>query len=198
MWRQRSKSLWLKEGDHNTKYFHHKASQRRRKNSIKEILDERGQWQVEYKRDQVILDYFQNIYSSSVQHDVIGSKLGCLEGLEGRINEEMNQLLIKDFEEQEVFKALQKMHPSKAPGPDVLAPVFFQVYWKTIGKTVTSIVLEALNFGKFPSSINHTFITLIPEKLKPIRVIDYQPVSVCNIVYKLMAKVLRLHSCHDG
>ncbi|XP_042969025.1 uncharacterized protein LOC122301700 [Carya illinoinensis] len=35
MWRQRSKSLWLKEGDANTKFFHNKASQRRKKNWIK-------------------------------------------------------------------------------------------------------------------------------------------------------------------
>lgn len=45
-WAQRAKVHWLKEGDLNTKYFHHKASQRRRKNSIYKIADSDGNiWQ---------------------------------------------------------------------------------------------------------------------------------------------------------
>ncbi|KAF5464768.1 hypothetical protein F2P56_014820, partial [Juglans regia] len=45
MWRQRSKALWLKEGDKNSRYFHMKASQRRRKNKIVRLQDEQGNWQ---------------------------------------------------------------------------------------------------------------------------------------------------------
>ncbi|XP_074306633.1 uncharacterized protein LOC141641889 [Silene latifolia] len=42
-WRRRSRALWLKEGDRNTKYFHMKAGQRKKKNRICRVTDEEGQ-----------------------------------------------------------------------------------------------------------------------------------------------------------
>ena len=44
MWRQRSRALWLREGDKNTKYFQCKASWRRKRNTISKLKDEEGVW----------------------------------------------------------------------------------------------------------------------------------------------------------
>jgi hypothetical protein len=43
LWRQRSRAIWLKSGDQNTRFFHSFASARRNNKHIWEILDEDGQ-----------------------------------------------------------------------------------------------------------------------------------------------------------
>lgn len=50
--------------------------------------------------------------------------------------------------------------------------------------------MKALNTGTFLSSLNHTHATLIPRKKNPKIVAEYRPISLCNVSYKLIAKVL--------
>ena len=59
MWNQRSRALWLKWGDRNTKIFHTTASQRHRKNWIAGLQNSEGVW-VEDKEgiESTILDCF--------------------------------------------------------------------------------------------------------------------------------------------
>ena len=44
MWQQRSRTLFLKDGDRNTRYFHSKASQRFRRNRILGLRNEANVW----------------------------------------------------------------------------------------------------------------------------------------------------------
>lgn len=58
MWCQRSKLLWLKEGDQNSKFFYTKASQRMKKIRIIRLKVEKGVWMENEVRDQLIRAYF--------------------------------------------------------------------------------------------------------------------------------------------
>lgn len=62
-WRQRSWALWLKEGDKNTKFFHPKANQRQRRNTIKKIRSQEGDWCYEENRiEELAREFFSNFF----------------------------------------------------------------------------------------------------------------------------------------
>lgn len=53
--------------------------------------------------------------------------------------------LLQDFTKDEPLLALKHMHPTKAPGPDGIPPLFFQHHWHIIGHSITKALLLALN-----------------------------------------------------
>lgn len=95
--------------------------------------------------------------------------MGFLADLHDRVTTDMNEILTSSFTTKEVEDALKEMNPTKVPSPDGMPPIFFQQYWSTVGSSVTSAVLKALNDGHFPGSLNHTFISLIPKIKKPVK-----------------------------
>ena len=64
MWRQRSRALWLREGDRNTRYFQRKASWRRKNNTIIKLKDERGEWvENKEKQQEMTTNFFKELYT---------------------------------------------------------------------------------------------------------------------------------------
>ena len=102
----------------------------------------------------------------------------------------MNSNLIGYFSREEVELALKQMAPLKAPRPDGMPPIFFQKFWNTVGDDVVEAVLSCLNFRTILTGLNHTFISLIPKVKSPEYVTEFWPIALCNILYKLVSKVL--------
>lgn len=82
------------------------------------------------------------------------------------------------------------MKPYKAPGPDGFHCIFFKQYWHIIGDDIFYLVKTAFQTGDFDPGISDTLIALIPEIDPPSTYQDFRPISLCNIVYKLLTKVL--------
>ena len=65
MWRQRSKTVYMKEGDRNTRFFHCRATMRKRKNTITGIKDGSDQWCTEADQIASIFeDYYKELFIS--------------------------------------------------------------------------------------------------------------------------------------
>ena len=186
MWRQRKKVQWMNSGDHNSKYFHSKASDQRKENTIYGILDENGNWCDSIKSiANVDVSYFEKLYTTS--HPSRISKL--TRAIPTRVTPKMNQSLIKQFTKEEVETALKQMHPTKAPGPDGMSAIFFQKYWDVIGTDGTSMVLNVLNCNMSITEINKTNITLVLKTNSPSKMTEYKPISLSNVADKLISKV---------
>ena len=68
--------------------------------------------------------------------------------------------------------------------------MFYQKYWHLIGEDVSNAVITCLNSSKILKAINHTYITLIPKVKNPEIVSEFRPISLCNVIYKIISKML--------
>ena len=144
MWKQRSRTQWLKCGDRNTRFFHCQATFRQRRNLIKGIRDDSGVWQQEDDGiGKSIVSYYKSLFDSSNPGDM--EKV--LDGVDTVVSVEMNSQLTQDSAPSKVEQALNQMTPLKAPNPDGMSPIFYKKYWHIVGDDVTTGVLSCLRDG---------------------------------------------------
>ena len=175
------------EGDRNTRYFHNRASEQRKKNTITGLWNENGQWCEDRSSiAAATLSYFEDIYTSTLPSRI--EEVTQL--IPAKVTVDMNESLIKEFTAEEVQTALLQMHPTKAPGPDGMSAIFYQKYWKIVGVDVTNMVLNVLNSNMSIADINKTNIALVPKVKHPTRMKEFRPISLSNVVYKLISKTL--------
>jgi hypothetical protein len=186
-WSQRSRALWLTHGDKNTKYFHQKASQRRRKNKIDCIKDSTGiTHKNQEETENIFITHFQQLFTSQGTHNITETT----RTVQNRINAEMMDHLSKDFTADEVVSAIKGMKGLAAPGPDGLPAIFYHTYWDIIGPDIINMALNILNNGGDPSSLNTTHICLIPKTNNPSTHSEFRPISLCNVSLKIITKTI--------
>lgn len=91
---------------------------------------------------------------------------------------------------QELHNIVKNMRSNAAPGPDGLNAAFFKSAWSWIGKDVLNLVTEFYQKATMPPTVNSTHIALIPKVNAPVTPKDYRPISLCNVIYKIIAKSL--------
>lgn len=160
---------------------------RRRKNRIDGLMDDNGTFCSEPDQiEGIIVNYFANLFTTSNDLDM-DHVLSCVTPI---VTVEMNDSLTRPYTREEIEIALKQMHPHKAPGPDGLNPHFYQKFWETIGDDVSSAVLAILEGQSIPPELNHTLVTLIPKKPKPSVITEFRPISLWNVAYRLITKVI--------
>jgi hypothetical protein len=102
----------------------------------------------------------------------------------------MNEKLCMEFSDKEIGDALFQISPLKAPGKDGFPARFYQRHWGVFKNDIIEAVKEFFKSGIMPEGINYTIIVLIPKKKNPMCLKDFRPISLCNVIYKIVSKCL--------
>jgi hypothetical protein len=191
-WRQRSRSTWLKCGDHNTKYFHKIASSRRNHKHIWEILDEagtlhRGQNALKSTAVNHFKPFFDQNPNANIQSSVSVANLYA-----HTVSEAENISLDNPCSLQEILLALKSFSKDKSPGSDGWTVEFYLHFFDLIGPDLLALVEDNKIRGKVTGTLNSTFLTLIPKTDASSSFGDYRPIALCNLCYKLISKIIAI------
>ena len=118
-WRQKSREIWLKKGDRNTRFFHQMANAHRRRNQLTRVkVNER--WLTE---ESEIKEEVRRVFKGLLA-DLNGWK-PTIDGLIFKRLEELDvEGLEKPFSEEKIFGALSGFCKEKAPDLDCFSMVF--------------------------------------------------------------------------
>lgn len=138
--------------------------------------------------EQTTISYFKRIFSSSVISDLETS----MTHVRSLVTSYINEILTQEVYASEVKAAVFSIHPEKAPVSNGMTAIFHQNFWHIIRPQVVNMVQDFLRSGAMNSKSNEVNICLIPKIEHPRSMTEFRPVSLCNISYKIISKVL----CH--
>ncbi|CAL8993481.1 unnamed protein product, partial [Prunus brigantina] len=130
--------------------------------------------------------YFQELFTSG---DPMGAE-EILDCVQATVTSQDNLAMSKPVLEAEVVAAVKQLDPIKSPGSDGFTGSFYQKFWSTIGGDILGMVQSFFHSGRMLRKLNHTHIVLIPKLANPRKMTQWRPISLCNVVYKIISKVL--------
>ena len=100
----------------------------------------------------------------------------------------------------EFKRVLFDMGPHKASREDDYHALFFQQCWDTVADSLFNFVSQVWVNPSLISYINNTLLVMIPKVDKPNFVSQFRSISLCNVIYKIISKVIvnRIKSLLDN
>ncbi|XP_020704825.1 uncharacterized protein LOC110115796 [Dendrobium catenatum] len=198
---QRAKVLWLTKGEDDLGFLFAKIRSRNNKNCIKEIVTSEGHFITFSDISKAIIKHFESLFNSSHTTPVLPFNIPT----GNMVPPHFYGMLVSPLSFEEVKKAVFDGNENTAPGPDGFTYAFYRKSWHLIGLQVFNAVNNFFVTGSLPRGVKATAIALIPKCSHATNINDFRPISLCNVLYKIVAKVLsnRLkvvlpHIIHDS
>lgn len=116
----------------------------------------------------------------------------CKEIIPSRITEEDSQSLKKTISVGEVKNAIRNHSNDKATGPDGLPVEFYKANEEWICQDLHELYTKAYENVSLGELINKGIIKLLPKEGDKSLIKNWRPITLLNVSYKILAKVLAL------
>ncbi|KAK3229962.1 hypothetical protein Dsin_001843 [Dipteronia sinensis] len=164
---EKSRIQWLKAGDRNSSYFFKAINGNRKRSKIHTITRDDGS----------LIEGDILVKKEAIRH--FQTILGYSRPVSHGIGTTLSNII------------------DKAPGPDGFNAYFFKITWDIVGKDVIDAVQEFFRSGLLLKELNATIFALVPKVPNPFKMKDFRPISCCNTLYKIIAKIIanRIKPC---
>ncbi len=121
-------------------------------------------------------------------------------------NDTINDEIFLPVTEDELHRILKAFSKDKCPGPDGWTIEFFLHFFDLIKLELLKMIEDSRINGFIHTQSTSTLIALIPKKRDADTFSDFRPISLCNISFKIISKIiaerikgtLAVHlSCHQ-
>ena len=110
-----------------------------------------------------------------------------------KLTTEEISLMSQPISKDDLHEALMTMHLNKSPGPDGLMVAFYRKYWNIVGDLLYDAITEGYEMGRFTYSHRLGIIKLLTKPHRdPRQPQNLRPITLLNVGYKLVTKVLAL------
>lgn len=78
----------------------------------------------------------------------------------------------------------------KAPRSDGFLVIFYKEYWEIVGGNLVKAVISFFESGRMLREVNNSFVVLIPKNQSPVAFNHFRPISLSNVVYKIISRLI--------
>ena len=141
------------------------------------------------KLSQLGTAHFRGIYKSPAGSN-LAETINVASHFPRFVNNEDSGALTDPVTMEELESTIKWFQKEKSPGPDGWTIEFYIAFFDTIGGDILKVVEESRTSGRLYDAINSTFIALIPKSDSPSSFDDFRPISLCNVLYKIISKII--------
>lgn len=91
---------------------------------------------------------------------------------------------------EEIQRAVFAIGALKVLRPDGMSALFYHHYWDTVQEDLCDSVKHFFHSGHLLRQLNHSFLVLLPKVENPSCIEQFRSVSLCNVAYKVVSKIL--------
>ncbi|CAA0815635.1 Unknown protein [Striga hermonthica] len=189
IWFQKSREKILLHGDRNTRYFQTAAKIYKNNSTIHGLQIDNYWTSDETTLRRHVMAHFESRFTDSPD---IPIGCGYTEPLAPPAPPAPVTALsvTQTATNMEIKRAVNSCPSYSAPGPDGFPAAFYKKFWQHIGSDVCEFIRTIFANGHFRASLGFSYLCLILKITTPLTIKDYRPISLCNVIYKFVTKVI--------